>query len=354
MLRALAPLCLIVLVAAACGGDRPVLVGELRSDAPSPVAEEVVTEEPGLARGVSSDEGAESAAGDRTVLQLGVVGDPIFDPMQVSVVDPQQMALIDLVADGLTEWDPQRNTWAPALATQIETLDDGRTWRFDLGSAAFSDGTPIAAHDVVRSFQRIMADSLSLPATRLEIVQSVAAVGEGSVEFVLAEPFADFPALVSSPVYGIVPDGALDGTITSGPFVADADGVLLSSTTSFGFELVSSGRDSMRLMSTPASSSGSSIRRNPPVDYQQRLINVEALPEKMQGLFFIPNLHPDMPEPIEMEPYGRSMMGATMAFTFPKKGRYRLVVELMEEDELIKTLRLTLQVKAMPNGGATG
>lgn len=216
------------------------LVGELRSESTAPVTEAVAADDTGLAAGAASDDPAASVAGDRTVLQMAVVGDPIFDPMRVSVVDPQQMALVDLVTDGLTEWDPQRNTWAPALAAGIQTTDDGRTWRFELAStAAFSDGSPVEAHDVVRSFQRVMADSFSLPATRLEIVQSVAAVGDRSVEFVLDEPFAQFPALVSSPVYGVVPDGPLDGTVGSGPFAIDDAGALVSSGGAVAFELVS-------------------------------------------------------------------------------------------------------------------
>lgn len=236
MSRVLAVLCLITLVAAACGGERATLVGAPRSE---PSAGPVAADEAVRAVSDVPDEVETPAAEDPThVLRLAVVGQPIFDPIEVSVVEPQQMALIDLVADGLTEWDPQRNTWALAVADELETTDGGRTWRFSLGDATFSDGTAIGAADVVRTFERIMADGLTLPSTRLEIVESVDAVDVATVEFRLEGPFEDFPALVSSPVYGIVPPTPLDGTVSSGPFAVDEDGLLRSRLGDLAFELV--------------------------------------------------------------------------------------------------------------------
>lgn len=172
------------------------------------------------------------------VVRLAVVGQPVFDPIQVSAVRPDQMAVIDLVSDGLTEWDPQRNTWTTAVASVVETTDGGQTWRFGLGGAAFSDGTTIVAADVVRTFERVMADPLSLPATRLETVDAVIAVDPQTVEFRLTSPFADFPALVSSPLYGIVPTSPLDGRIGSGPFAVGDDGRLHSAVGAYSVELV--------------------------------------------------------------------------------------------------------------------
>lgn len=236
MSRVLALLCLIVVIAAACGGDRPTLVAEPRS---VPTAVPASAEEAVRAVGDVPDAAeTPAAAGADEVLRLAVVGQPIFDPIQVSVVEPHQMALIDLVADGLTEWDPQRNTWTPAVASEISTSDGGQTWRFGLGAAAFSDGTPIVADDVVRTFERVMANSLALPATRLEVVESVVAVDAQTVEFRLDRPFGEFPALVSSPVYGIVPAGPVDGTVSSGPFAVGVDGVLQPVAGDYSFELL--------------------------------------------------------------------------------------------------------------------
>ena len=236
MSRVLAVLCLIVLVVAACGGERPTLVGQPRSE---PTAAPASAEE-GVRALADVPEAVETppVAASEKVIRFAVVGQPIFDPIEVSVVEPHQMALIDLVTDGLTEWDPQRNTWTPAVASSVETSDGGQTWRFGLDAATFSDGTAIVGDDVVRTFERIMADSLSLPATRLEVVDAVVAVDAETVEFRLSQPFGEFPALVSSPVYGIVPAGPLDGTVSSGPFAVAADGRLRSATGEYAFELV--------------------------------------------------------------------------------------------------------------------
>ena len=149
--RVLAVLCLIVLVVAACGGERPTLVGQPRSE---PTAAPASAEE-GVRALADVPEAVETppVAASEKVIRFAVVGQPIFDPIEVSVVEPHQMALIDLVTDGLTEWDPQRNTWTPAVASSVETSDGGQTWRFGLDAATFSDGTAIVGDDVVPTFE---------------------------------------------------------------------------------------------------------------------------------------------------------------------------------------------------------
>ena len=232
----LAVLCLIVVIAAACGADRPTLVGQPRSEPSAVPASADQAVRAGSEVPAQLEMSADVPVGE--VLRLAVVGQPIFDPNLVSVVEPQQVALIDLVSDGLTEWDPQRNMWTTSVASEIESSDGGQTWRFGIGDAAFSDGSQIVADDVVRSFERVMADQLSLPARRLEAVDDVVAVDAETVEFRLSRPFGDFPALLSSPVYGIVASGPLDGTVGSGPFSVGPDGLLRSASADFSIELV--------------------------------------------------------------------------------------------------------------------
>ncbi|MEM7286419.1 MAG: ABC transporter substrate-binding protein [Actinomycetota bacterium] len=239
-MRVLAVLCLTAVAASACSGERPVLVREPRPEQTAPpVAEQVVdTASDAPLADAGSGEAVDPTDGG-PVVRVGVVGSPVLDPVLVSAVDPTGMAVLDLVTDGLTEWDPQRNTWAPALADDVWTDDGGRSWRFTLDGASFSDGTAIRADDVVRSFERVLGDGLSLPATRLEMVDAIVAVDPTTVAFELSEPFAAFPALVSSPLYGIVPGGPVDGRVTSGPFRVAGDGRLVSDRFAHAFHLVS-------------------------------------------------------------------------------------------------------------------
>lgn len=223
-------------MATACSVDGAVVVGGPRAE-PSTVPPATEAADTTVPTPEPTAGPADSPA--VPVLRLAVAGEPVFDPLLVSVVEPLEMALVDLLSDGLTSWDPQRNTWVPALAADVQELDDGATWRFTLAAASFSDGSPVRADDVVRTFDRILADELSLPATRLDHLEDVVVVDDRTVEFRLAEAFADFPALVSSPVYGIVPPGPVDGTIGSGPFALDDDGHLMGVATELAVELVS-------------------------------------------------------------------------------------------------------------------
>ncbi len=159
-------------------------------------------------------------------LSLAVVGEAVTDPLDASVVKPTDMVVLDFLYDGLTTWDVESETWALSLAAELEMSSDGMSWTATLGATTFTDGSELLAGDVERSFRRVMEAESSLAAARLEIVESVEALDDRSVRFELSEPFADFGALLSSPVYGVVPTGVLDGSVGSGP-MAFSDPVTL-------------------------------------------------------------------------------------------------------------------------------
>jgi ABC-type transport system substrate-binding protein len=157
-----------------------------------------------------------------TDLRLGVVSIPPTDPLAASVVDPAHMVFIDLLYDGLTEWDATADTWQPNLARSLTASEDGLTWTVDLDpTRTFSDGTPIDARRVADSFSRVMSASGTLASTRFEVVQSVAVDSASTLRFTLATPFAELPGLLSSPVFGVVPDDAPTGMTVSGPLVLE-------------------------------------------------------------------------------------------------------------------------------------
>jgi oligopeptide transport system substrate-binding protein len=112
----------------------------------------------------------------------------------------------------------------PALAASWETIDSGRRIVFHLRpDLKFSNGSPIAAKDVVASWMRVlaMADQGGL-ASLLDDVVGAEAYAKGSgpasgvglhapddatVQVDLASPASDFAAIASSPTLAVVPPG---------------------------------------------------------------------------------------------------------------------------------------------------
>jgi|GEM_PF-4744012 len=87
-----------------------------------------------------------------------------------------------------------------------------------------------------------------------------------------------------------------------------------------------------------------SIRSRPPVWYTDRLIQPEELSQQLRALFMAPGLQDTFPEPIPMQPAGYTMRQATLELTPTTPGNYPLLVQLLEGDELVKTLQLNLEV----------
>ncbi len=154
-----------------------------------------------------------------TDLRLAVVSIPPTDPVLASVVEPTHMVVIDLLYDGLTRWEAADATWAPDLATTFTSSADGLTWTAELSPGrTFSDGTPISPKRVADSIRRLVDAPGTLAGARADMIESIDVVSS-SVVFRLSRPFADLPALLSSPLFGIVPDAAPDGLTASGPLV---------------------------------------------------------------------------------------------------------------------------------------
>ncbi len=141
-------------------------------------------------------------------------------------------------------------TLRPALAASWDVSDDGRRIIFHLRPGlTFSDGAPITAEDVVQSWMRIIDPSRpSQLASLLLDVQGAAdhlsgrTTGPGDVGLraegrdVIVDldgPGADFPAIVSSPTFGVVPPQVWRDKVdldtvrvpSSGAYVVDAVGI---------------------------------------------------------------------------------------------------------------------------------
>jgi oligopeptide transport system substrate-binding protein len=141
--------------------------------------------------------------------------------------------------EGLTAIDAQLQT-RPALAESWEFRDAGATVVFHLRSGIqFSDGSPIRAEDVVRSWLRIVAPGHPSPlvsligdvrgaldyargATSDPSTVGISAEGDDVVVH-LSRPATDFPTIVAGPTFAVVPPG-LDPNGTGAPVIAPGAG----------------------------------------------------------------------------------------------------------------------------------
>ncbi len=173
-----------------------------------------------------------------------------FDPAGQS--DVGTAAITAQVYESLTAFDPGL-VLRPALARSWDVLDGGRRVLFHLRPGlAFSDGTPITAADVVRSWLRVVDPVHPSPLASLMgdvvgandflhgVTTDPATVGvttSGSdVEVRLSHPASQFPAIVASPTFAIIPPGTPDGRIGSGGYVLrsqSADEVILQANTHY-------------------------------------------------------------------------------------------------------------------------
>ena len=159
--------------------------------------------------------------------------------------DSGSSAVIGQLFESLTAMDPGLNV-KPALAASWEILDGGRRVVFRLRpDLTFSDGSPLGAGDVVRSWLRIIDPGAPSPLASLMLDVTGArdylagrtidpasiglrAVGD-TVEVDLVRPAADFVSIVASTTFAVVPD-EVDGDplaaardfVGSGGYVLDA------------------------------------------------------------------------------------------------------------------------------------
>lgn len=208
--RLLPSLLALALVAASCSsGDDDAQ----RADEPSTTAARSST---------SQDDGggdADVAPAEGDVLRLGLAGPLSLDPALISPASVSSMILVDLVHDTLTEVDDD-GIARPGLAT-FEPNAERTLWRFVLDpEATFADGTQITADDVVTSLDRIRAQGGgTLAAIQLEDVVAVTAVDARTVDIGLEAPSAVLPAVLASPLYGVL-DREVLPTVVGGPLNA--------------------------------------------------------------------------------------------------------------------------------------
>ncbi|MDR0849674.1 MAG: ABC transporter substrate-binding protein [Propionibacteriaceae bacterium] len=140
--------------------------------------------------------------------------DPGSDIDPVTVSSSGGTAVVDTVGEKLILIDAD-NKPAPRLATEWSVGTDNLTWTVKIRSGVkFNDGTPLTPADVAATFNRLIAaDSTSPAKGALRIVKEVTVNGD-SVDFVLSQPFSDFPVLLAGSNTQILPASYKVGTWT--------------------------------------------------------------------------------------------------------------------------------------------
>ena len=152
-----------------------------------------------------------------------LAGEPrTFDPAAAG--DSTTAIVVAQLYETLTTYDASL-TLQPALAATWDVAADGRGVVFHLRPGlTFSDGTPLTGQDVVGSWLRIIDPRAPAPLAALMLdvkgardhlagrESDPAAVGlratGNDVTVELERPGADFPAIVSSPLFAVVPPAA--------------------------------------------------------------------------------------------------------------------------------------------------
>ncbi len=123
--------------------------------------------------------------------------------------------------DGLTRFDPRAKV-EPSLATRWDVSPDGRVYTFHLRQDVhFTDGEPITAHTVAKSWTRALdpatksgAASFLFPVAgakdfnggKASSISGLAVRDDSTLVVTLAEPLAIFTKMLAMPVAAIVPE----------------------------------------------------------------------------------------------------------------------------------------------------
>lgn len=138
----------------------------------------------------------------------GVVGRPHQLNPLLSYENVIDSHLADLIFDGLVRYGPN-GVPSPALASDWEVSDDGRTFTFDLRSdARWHDGRPVSASDVAFTYGLLKEDSFPAQESLRELWKAVviSPTTDSQISFVLPQPYGAF---IDAATVGILPEHLL-------------------------------------------------------------------------------------------------------------------------------------------------
>lgn len=178
----------------------------------------------------------EDTSSDTKRLVFGRGADSVqLDPSKVT--DGESIYVTNQLFDTLVRYTEENTEVKPALATEWNTSEDGKTWTFQLrDDVTFHDGTDFTAEDVVFNFERWKTSAefiyygYMFGATEDDmggIIESVEASGDYEVTFTLSEANAPFLYTLAMPPFGIASPEAIEeygddffkNPVGTGPFV---------------------------------------------------------------------------------------------------------------------------------------
>ena len=140
-----------------------------------------------------------AVAPKRTI--IGVT-DKVTDIDPSNAYDFYTWEVLTNIMGGLIQYVPGTTELQPGLAISYTVSPDGREYTFKLRPELyFSDGTPVTAHDVVRSIKRVMKINGDPAWLVTDFVEDIVAIDDYTVKFILTVPVAFFPALLATPPY---------------------------------------------------------------------------------------------------------------------------------------------------------
>jgi len=156
---------------------------------------------------------------DTKPVAVSVIGGELAaaDP-SAGPLDTPARVLIDATAQGLVRFDGAGQI-EPGLAASWAVTPDGRSYIFRLRDAAWQDGEPVTADQVVKVIRRAAApNSRNALAPFLQVIDEAVAMTPQVIEVRLKSPRPDLLKLFAQPELAIVRGGS--GT---GPFVAQPE-----------------------------------------------------------------------------------------------------------------------------------
>jgi peptide/nickel transport system substrate-binding protein len=267
----------------------------------------------------TSSQGSSPASGEQAALVFGLGGEPAnLEPGNIT--DNNSIYVHDQIYDRLIKYEPGSTELTPGLATEWSASEDGTTWTFRLREGVtFHDGTPFNAEAVRVNVERWWDPASPLgfrdagrgyeiwpglfggfKGDEASILQAVNVVDDTTIEFVLSQAFAAFPAAIGSGYFGIASPTAIEeagaayGTagstaVGTGPYVLEewrsGDRIILSANPDYWDGTPAEEQVVVRFITDP--SARLAELRSGTIDF-----TVELAPDQLPEIEGDPNIEP--------------------------------------------------------------
>ncbi len=157
----------------------------------------------------SSGSGGASGPAPPAVFKVGLA-EQFRDLDPDTALQNDELEIINLIGGTLTQYSSDGTEVEPGLAASWKVNTAGTEYTFTLRPGLkFSDGSPLAASDVVASFNRYMTDKNNANVGLFSGIKSVTAPDDTTAVITLKAPSGSFLALIAQPNFIISPASGL-------------------------------------------------------------------------------------------------------------------------------------------------